>query len=103
MKYRRTKRGVEYTAFSDLKRAALRDTALRREYEAVRPKYDVIRAILNARLQNGLTQAELARRVGTTQSAIARFESGAGNPTLDFLSKVSAAVGARLNVRVSLR
>lgn len=103
MKYRKTKKGVEYVRFSDLKRHALRDAAFRKEYEAIRPKYDVIRAVLNARQQKGLTQAELARRVGTTQSAIARFESGAGNPTLDFLSKVSAAVGARLDVRVSLR
>ena len=74
---------------------------LKRTYDALQPKYDLIRAILDVRLKRGVTQKELARRAGTTQSAIARFESGAGNPTLDFLSKVSAAVGARLEVRIS--
>lgn len=103
MKYKKTRKGVRYVTLSDWKHEALRDPVFRKEHEAVRPKYDVIRAVLDARQRKGLTQAELARRVGTTQSAIARFESGAGNPTLDFLSKVSAAVGARLDVRVSLR
>ena len=79
----------------------MRDPKFRKAYQALQPKYDLIRAILDARLKHGITQAELARRVGTTQSAIARFESGAGNPTLEFLSKVSEAIGARLEVRIS--
>lgn len=79
----------------------MRNRKFREAYKALKPKYDIIRAILDARLKKGVTQAELARRVGTTQSAIARFESGAGNPTLDFLSKVSSAIGARLEVRIA--
>lgn len=101
MKYRKTKTGVEYVLWEDMKREALCDPEFRKEYEALKPKYDLIRAVLDARLKRGVTQAELARRVGTTQSAIARFESGVGNPTLDFLSKISTAVGAKLEVRVS--
>lgn len=101
MKYRKTKSGVEYITHEDWHRESMRDPKFRKAYEALQPKYDVIRAVLDARLKRGVTQKELARRVGTTQSAIARFESGAGNPTLDFLSKVSAAVGAKLEVRVS--
>lgn len=101
MKYRKNKRGAEYVDFRTMKRDALRDKKFRAAYEELRPKYDLIRAVLDARIKKGISQSELARRVGTTQSAIARFESGAGNPTLDFLSKVSAAVGARLEVRVS--
>jgi ribosome-binding protein aMBF1 (putative translation factor) len=100
VKYKKTKKGVEYTSLGDLKRAARRDPAFRKAQRAIKTEYDIIRAILDARIRKGLTQAELARRAGTTQSAIARFESGAGNPTLDFLSKVSIAVNARLEVRV---
>lgn len=85
----------------DWHRDSMRDPKFRKAYEALKPKYDLIRAILDARIKDGVTQKELARRVGTTQSAIARFESGVGNPTLDFLSKVSAAVGAKLEVRIS--
>ncbi len=100
MKYK-VKNGQKYVLFQDWLNESLRDPKFKKEFDALKPKYDLIRAILDARLKRGVTQKELARRVGTTQSAIARFESGAGNPTLDFLSKVSAAVGAKLEVRVS--
>lgn len=100
MKYKK-KNGTEYIDFETLHRHDMRDPKFRAAYEALQPKYDLIRAILDARIKKGVTQAEVARRAGTTQSAIARFESGAGNPTLEFLSKVSAAVGARIEVRTS--
>ncbi len=101
MKYRKTRNGVEYVTLKDWHRESMRDPEFRKAYKALQPKYDLIRAILDARIKRGVTQKELARRVGTTQSAIARFESGAGNPTLDFLSRVSTAVGAKLEVRIS--
>lgn len=101
MKYRKTKSGVEYITHEDWHRKSMRDPKFKKAYDALQPKYDLLRAILDARIKRGITQAEIARRAGTTQSAIARFESGAGNPTLDFLSKVSAAVGVRLEVRIS--
>ncbi|MBI5456531.1 helix-turn-helix transcriptional regulator [Candidatus Kaiserbacteria bacterium] len=84
-----------------MKRAALRDAKFRKEYEAIQPEFDVVRAVLDARLKRGLTQAEIARRAGTTQSAIARFEAGRTNPTLDFASRVARAVGAKLEVRLT--
>lgn len=101
MKYHKDKHGNKYYDFEDLKREKMRDPEFRKAYEALRPKNDLIRAILDARIKRGVTQSELARRAGTTQSAIARFESGVGNPTLDFMSRVSTAVGARLEVRIS--
>jgi ribosome-binding protein aMBF1 (putative translation factor) len=96
-----TRNGVAYVRFSDMKRAALEDPEFRKAYEATKPKYDLIRAVLNARHKRGMTQAEIARRAGTTQSAIARFESGRANPTLEFAARVSRAVGARLTIRLA--
>jgi transcriptional regulator with XRE-family HTH domain len=52
------------------------------------------------RTEAGLTQAELAERMGTTQSAIARMEGGGTRPTLDTLEKIASAVGADLVVGV---
>ena len=101
MKYHSDKKGNKYYAWSDVKMELMRDPAFRKVYEAQKPKYDLIRAILDARIKRGITQAQIAKRAGTTQSAIARFESGAGNPTLDFMQRVSAAVGARLEVKIS--
>ena len=86
--------------FEDAKREALRDPKFRKAYDALQPKYDIIRAILDARNKKGMTQADIARRAGTTQSAIARFESGRSNPTLDFASRLSSAVGAKLEIRL---
>ena len=100
MKYTTDKKGNKYYTLTDLKREQMRDPEFRKHYEALKPKYDLIRAILDARIKKGVTQAQIAKRAGTTQSAIARFESGVGNPTLDFLQKISAAVGARLEVKI---
>lgn len=56
--------------------------------------------VREARRRSGLTQAELAERVGTTQSAIARLERGGGSPTLERLSELVAACGLELQVRL---
>lgn len=89
-----------FVPFSVMRRTAMRDEAFRKEYEALEPEYALIRAFLDARLKRGLTQEEIARKAGTSQSAVARFESGRSNPTLKFASKLSRAVGARLEVRL---
>jgi len=56
--------------------------------------------VYRLRVEAGLTQAELAQRMGTTQSAIARMEGGGARPTLETLEKLAAAVGAELVVGV---
>src|SRR3989344_1328907 len=101
MKYRKTKNGVEYVTLEDMRHEMLRNPALKAAYDALAPKYALISAMLNARNKKGMTQTEIARRAGTTQSAIARFESGRSNPTLEFASRLSRAVGAKLEIRLS--
>jgi transcriptional regulator with XRE-family HTH domain len=54
------------------------------------------------RTAQGLTQGELAQRVGTQQSSIARLESGNTQPSLSFLHRVAEALGGRLEVRIVL-
>jgi len=101
MKYRKTKNGVEYVTLDDMKREASRDPKFRKAYDALEPKYALIRAMLDSRNKKGMTQAEIAHRAGTTQSAIARFESGRTNPTLEFATRLSSALGAKLEIRLS--
>ena len=101
MKYRKTKNGVEYVTLDDMKREALRNPEFRKAYDALEPKYALIRAMLDSRNKKGMTQAAIAKRAGTTQSAIARFESGRTNPTLEFASRLSRALGAKLEIRLS--
>ncbi len=55
--------------------------------------------LLDLRLEAGLSQTELAQRIGTRQANISRVESGLGNPTVKFLQKIAAALNVRLVIR----
>ena len=63
------------------------------------PEYEVACALIKARTRAGLTQAELATRMKTTQSAIARLESGRTPPSTRTLEKVARATGTRLRIQ----
>ena len=85
--------------FDDYLTKTLKNKAIRREYDRLQPEFAVINALIEARQEKGVTQGELARRMGTTQSAIARLESGNANPSLNFLHRVAQALSAQLEVR----
>ncbi len=97
----KTKNGVEFVLFADMKREAFARSGFKDAYDALGPKYALIGAMMDARNKKGVTQAEIAHRAGTTQSAIARFEAGRTNPTLEFASRLSRALGARLEIRLA--
>lgn len=61
---------------------------------------ELAETVFRAREAAGLTQAELARRMGTTQSAIAAIESGARTPTVELLDRLARACGARLTISI---
>jgi len=58
----------------------------------------VIEMIIKKRIEGGLSQKELAQKIGTKQSAISRFESGTYNPSLSFLQKVGEALNVKLKI-----
>lgn len=84
--------------WKDLKAKLLEDPEVLASYEALGPEYELLRSILDRRLEKGYTQTELAKRAGTKQSAISRLESGEYNPTIGFLQKIAGALGAELAV-----
>ena len=81
-------------SFRALKQRMLRDPAVRAEYERLGPEFALAREMIRARKQAGLTQAQLAKRMGTTQSAIARLESGK-LPSIRTLTRFAEATGTR--------
>ena len=85
-------------SFVNFKKHLLKDAEISRAYTNMGPEFELARAIIEKRIQKGLTQAELARKTRTKQSAISRLESGRYNPSLAFLGKVSKALGARVVV-----
>ena len=85
--------------FEEYKEHQLRtDPEFRREYEALAPQYEIIKAVISARIDKKMTQAELADRADTKQSNISRFESGNYNPSLGFLLKIAGALDKQLEI-----
>jgi transcriptional regulator with XRE-family HTH domain len=76
----------------------LQNPAVRALWEARREARELSHSLLAARARSGLTQAEIAERMGTTQSAVARLEGGKAKPSLRTLEKFAAATGSRLVV-----
>jgi ribosome-binding protein aMBF1 (putative translation factor) len=89
----------DYRYFDDWLKDQLQDSEFRREYEKVQVEFAPIRAILEARMKKGMTQAQIAKKMGTTQSSIARVESGKSHPTIPFLQRLADATGTRLSIR----
>ncbi len=84
------------------KARALARPEVRSEYEKLAEEFDFLDEILKARAAAGLTQADVAARIGTTQSAIARLESPAGkhSPSIATLQRYASALGYRLQLRL---
>lgn len=87
-------------SFEQIRIDLLKDIEFKSEYEKLRPRYEAIEQIIRARKELNLTQAELAKRVGTQKSNISRLESGNYNPSLDFLIKVSSALGKKVSIQL---
>lgn len=69
-----------------------------REYAALEEEFALAKALIKARADADLTQEEIAKRMGTTQSAIARLEGGKSRPSTATLAKFAKATGTRLRV-----
>lgn len=67
---------------AELKKTLLRDPQVRAEYDALEDEFALIAQLIEARARAGLTQAQLAQRMGTQQAAVARLEGGRVRPTL---------------------
>lgn len=87
-------------SFEELKLNMLKDEEFKKEYEKLRPRYEAIQQIIEARKEQNMTQAELAKRIGTQKSNISRLESGNYNPTLDLLVRIAEALGKRLSIQL---
>lgn len=88
------------SSISQLRKQWRKDPAFRKAYDALEPEFAVARQLIAARNRAGLSQAEVARRMGTTQSSIARLESGQRLPAMSSLQRYASAIGHRLEVRL---
>lgn len=84
-----------------LEKELLSDPKVKKEYDLLAPRYAVISDLISARLKRGLTQKDVAEKLGTKQSAIARLESGNINPSLEFLQKIAQVMGYKISIHLS--
>lgn len=88
------------TKISTLKKRLMEDPKFRKEYEKADAEFSIIEALIHARAAAKLSQAEVARRIGTTQSAIARLEAGNVAPTIPTLRRYAEATGTKLHIEL---
>ena len=77
----------------------LKDSDFKSEWDKQQPEFAVIQAMIDARRKKDLSQKQLAKKLGTTQSAISRLEKGNISPTVNFLQKLADALDSRLDIR----
>ena len=90
------------STFKQFKTRALTRPGVRKAYDELAEEFSFIDEVLKARAASGVTQAELAARVGTTQSAIARLESGTPkhSPSIVTLQRYARAIGYRVEIKL---
>lgn len=76
----------------------LKDPEFKREYEKLQPEMDVIRAMVDARISQNLTQKQLSDRTGIDQADISKLENGTRNPTLNLLKRLADGMGMTLKI-----
>ncbi|MDO4575382.1 MAG: helix-turn-helix transcriptional regulator [Planctomycetia bacterium] len=89
------------TEYNDDRKNWLKDPEIREAYDALEPEYSIIRQTIAARMEQNMTQAELAARIGTKQSCIARVESGNANLSIAFLKRIAAGLGKKVTITFS--
>jgi ribosome-binding protein aMBF1 (putative translation factor) len=82
----------------EVKNYLLQNSEVQKEYEDLKVLYDIKHEIIRLRLEQGLSQKELAEKINTKQSAISRLESSDYNPSIELLAKVANALGKELQI-----
>ncbi len=88
------------TNLKTLKKQAFKNPKVKKAYNALDLEFSIINQIIDKRVAKGMSQKDLAIKIGTKQPSIARFESGAYNPTISFLQKISEALDSKLIVKI---
>ncbi|MBP3261067.1 helix-turn-helix domain-containing protein [Pseudobutyrivibrio sp.] len=84
--------------FDDVLNDSLKDPEFKKEWDKIQPELDVMRAMIDARVSQNLTQKELAERTGINQADISRLENGTRNPSLNLLKRLADGLGMQLKI-----
>ena len=88
---------------SDMHKRWMKEPKYKKAYDALEDEFVLASAVMDVRNRAGLTQEELARKMGTTQPVVARLESGRSRPSMRTLERLADATGSRLLIRFEPR
>ncbi len=86
--------------YKELKEKYLSDSEVSAEYEKNKPEYDLISQLIGKRIKAGMTQSDVAKKLGTKQEAISRLESGEHGVSVNRYSQYADAVGSKLSINL---
>ena len=84
--------------FRDSLNKQLKDPAFKKEYDALETEFQIIRAIIDARTEMGITQKQLSDLTGIAQADISKLENGNANPSLKTLQRLASAMGKKVKI-----
>ena len=82
----------------DFLKEELQDPEFKKEYEALQPEYEIKRAMIQARMNSGMTQKQLAEKTGIAQADISKLENGNANPSLRTLQRLASGMGMQVKL-----
>jgi transcriptional regulator with XRE-family HTH domain len=86
------------SSYKSYKEKVLQNPDVKEEYDQLQPEYDIIQAMIDARVSQNITQKELSARTGITQADISRIENGTRNPSLGMVKKLAQGLGMQLKL-----
>ena len=93
-----SKKTTKATDFQDILKKELKNPEFKKHYDEYGKQLEIAYQILKLRKKKKISQAQLAKKIGTKQSNIARMESGQQNFSIDILEKIAGALGRDLKV-----
>ncbi len=86
------------SSYEEYKKKALNIPEVKAEYDELQPEYDLIQAMIDARISQNITQKKLSETTGITQADISRIENGTRNPSLAMIKRIAAGLGMQLKL-----
>jgi ribosome-binding protein aMBF1 (putative translation factor) len=89
---------IRMRKFDDFLEEQMQDQEFKKEFDDLQPEFDVIRAIVDARTSQNLTQKQLAEKTGINQADISKLENGTRNPSINLLKRLANGMGMMLKI-----
>lgn len=95
------KKVPKYYTTEELKKELFKDPKVKKAYDDLQPEFAIIQAIIDARVKKKISQAELAKRMGTGQAVVSRLENANASPSLALIKRLAEALDLKVEIHFS--